>query len=303
MSGGLKRETKFMDDYLNLAQWKKHTQTGANQSTGFTNWVLGGVVTKEQITVAQGVSTLIKAPRDIAVPNCLSNIDTGTSANTRIGNLIEPRYITVKGVVTAAVTNFMDDPETTDKTEDGSSGVTVAVQRYCRTSMRVMIIRDKSMNEQGFVDFSDMFGPPSAGVGTDTNAYLWNRKIDTIGRYEILKQVEFNLDQDDPQKTFNWTIGLNGRQIRYNGASTNRYTQLPSPAAQAGWTNNGVEMKDYDFSGTGGRINFGAMSADRQSMTNGIYVIAVATNITNAATEQMASPTMSMSTRVGFYDN
>lgn len=306
MSRGLKRETKFMDDYLNLALWKKHTKGGAGNSTGFTNWVLGGVVTKEQIKVAvqesgAGRVADIRAPRDVAVPNCLTNIETGTSANTRIGNLIEPRYITVKGVVTAAVTTFMDDPETTSKTEDGGSGVAVAVQRYCRTSMRVMIIRDKSMNEQGFVDFSDIFGPPSAGVGTDTNAYLWNRKIDTIGRYEILKQVEFNLDHDDPQKTFNWTIGLNSRQIRYNGASTSRYIQLSEGNTQAGWTNNGDEMKTV--LGGGGYVNFGAMSSDRQSMTNGIYVIAVATNITNAATEQMASPTMSMSTRVGFYDN
>nr|QJI53593.1 MAG: capsid protein [Cressdnaviricota sp.] len=254
VSRSLKRETKFMDDYLNLNHWRQHTQTGSGQSTGFTNWVLGGVVLKETLGIlwgtAGGSTTEVKAPRDIAVANCLSNISTGTTANTRIGNLIEPRYITVKGVVTAGVTTQESDPETTDKVDP--DGTTVS-PRYCRTSMKVMIVRDKSMNEQGFVDFTDMFETPSGGIGTNTNAYLWNRKIDTIGRYEILKQVEFNLDQDDPQKCFTWTIGLGGKQIRYNGASNGKYTELgnytkPRPSlngVDTGWRNNWTRTDQF----------------------------------------------------------
>lgn len=290
MSGGLKRETKYIDDHLNLAKWKQKTTPGATSLGGFTDWILGGTVTKTNRFIAgTSTATNVYAPMDVAVPNCLSGIGTGTTANTRIGDLVEPRFMTIKGVMTASTTTDLQDPETTDNTEAGTNQGTV-IERYCRTSIRVMIIRDRSMNEQGFVDFTDVF---EGSGGGGENAFLWNRKIDTMGRYEILKQSEWTLDQDDPQKSFNWTIGLGGKQIRYNGASTAKYrTDMANP--QTGWTVGGDP--------TVGHIDLGAYM-NAQSMTNGIYILGVATNLSNASTEEISSPGIMFTTRIGFYDN
>ena len=61
---------------------------------------------------------------------------------------------------------------------------------------------------------------PSGGLGQG-NPFLWNRKVDSIARYEIMKEYEFELDQDDPQASFSYTIPLMGKTIRYNGAASN----------------------------------------------------------------------------------
>lgn len=292
MRGGIKRETKYMDDYYNLNAWQKRTNAASGVGGGFTNWILGGVLRTEKTEVAltsdQG---LIHAPQTVSLANCLTNVESGTTASTRIGNVVEPRFITVKGVMTASTTTSIKDPETTYNTEAGSGEQTV-IERYCRTSIRLMVIRDKSMNEQGFVNFTDMFTPPIT-EDINTSEFMWNRNINTMGRYEILKQAEWTLDQDDPQKCFNWTIGLGGKQIRYNGGTSSRV--VVGGQYQSGWT-----------AGTGtaqGAIVLGSRSSDAQSMTNGIYIIGVATNISNATNVEMGSPTIVFSTRCGFYDN
>ena len=165
----------------------------------------------------------VNAVQSKMTPNCLTNIDSGTTASTRIGNKVEPKYITIKGVCTAGSTTNPKDNETTDNVEAGTTNSVIA--RYCRTTMRIIIIRDKSMNEKGYVTYSDVYAPPSqtsAGQATmaAANPFLWNRKLDTIGRYEILREAEFTMDQTDPQKAFNWTIPLKGIPIKFNGAGT-----------------------------------------------------------------------------------
>ena len=150
-----------------------------------------------------------------------------------------------------------------------------------------------------------MFGPPTSTTANQsamaaTNPFLWNRKLDTIGRYEILKQEEFTLDQDDPQQSFSWTVPLKGIRIRFNGASN---------LTRAQWYNTMV----VPVSGTsspasymnGGHTNVSAtQNTDTQSMTNGIYILAVAhSGNTGSDTSVNVSPSMIFSTRCGFYDN
>ena len=236
-------------------------------------------------------------------PNCLTNIDSGTTASTRIGNKVEPKYITVKGVRTAGSTTNPKDGETTDNVEAGTTNI---IERYCRTTMRTIVVRDKSMNEKGYVEYSDMYAPPmqtSGGQSTmaAANPFLWNRKLDTIGRYEVLKQVEFTMDQTDPQKAFNWTIPLKGIGIRFNGAGS---------ASRWGSATNYQAPVTGNMVGPGGLGNMAEVyvenfnTRDAQSMTNGIYILAVAhTGDTTTTGGDYASPAIMFSTRCGFYDN
>ena len=171
-----------------------------------------------------GVEGRVFAKDEQFAPNCLTNIDPGTTASTRIGNMVAPKFLTVKGVVCAATLADVGDAETTDKLEAGSA--TKVTTRFVRTSVRIMIVRDKSMNEKGYVSYEDVFEPPMqtsmGGAGPESNPFLWNRKLNTLGRYEILKSGEFTLDQTDPQKSFTWLVPCGGIPIRFNGNVTAR---------------------------------------------------------------------------------
>lgn len=199
------KETKYDDDYFNLNAWQQYSQGTSTATVGsFTDWVLGGIVTTlnrrvASFQLANGTEGgYVHANTYGMTPNCLTNIGSGTSAGTRIGNRVEPKYITIKGVATAALTTSTTDPETLDKLEGGTTDT--LIERYCRTTMRILIIRDKSMNEKGYVEFNDVFTPALNGVNamdnvSKLNPYLWNRKVDTIGRYEILKESEFTMNR------------------------------------------------------------------------------------------------------------
>lgn len=291
-----RREIKYDDDYYSLQRWSKSFVNIATNTPGFVNWVLGGMITKTGSNVQVVVNSAGGGiPMQTYAPNCLTNIESGTTAYNRIGNLVQPRFITIKGVLSAASTNNPSDAETTFRDETGSDPVTM-VGRYMRTSVRIIVLRDKSMNEKGFVEFNDVFERPSL-AGAE-NPFLWNRKIDTIGRYQILKTMEYDLDQDDPQKTFTWTIPLNGVAIRFNGAAT-------SKAVLLGPTNNPLMLNGSStpVANTSVWMDL-ASSSDAQSMTNGVYLLAVAHCGFSAAssTENFVSPALTFSSRLTFED-
>jgi len=294
-----RREIKYDDDYYSLQAWSKTVSQGGMNSieAAYTNWVLGGVIQRSSSDwkmTAGGNAIEGYVAQDEYSPNCLTNIGSGTTASTRIGNMVQPRYITVKGVINAGMTNNPRDGETTWRAESGKEPITM-VNRYMRTSVRLIILRDKSMNEKGFVEYSDVFEQPGADAGP--NPYLWNRKIDTIGRYQILKTMEYDLDQDDPQRTFSYNIPLNGIAIRFNGSVIKSGHNTAGPTAP--WYNGmgGVE---------GGTTTSFTLrgSADAQSMTNGIYLLAVAHCGTEAlgAPERYKSPSLVFSSRLTFED-
>jgi len=291
-----RREIKYDDDYYSLQRWTKSFANVVTNTPGFVNWVLGGMITKTGSNVQVVVNSAGGGiPMQTYAPNCLTNIESGTTAYNRIGNLVQPRFITIKGVLNAASTNNPSDAETTFRDETGSDPVTM-VGRYMRTSVRIIVLRDKSMNDKGYVEFNDVFERPSL-EGAE-NPYLWNRKIDTIGRYQILKTMEYDLDQDDPQKTFTYTIPLNGVAIRFNGAATSKAVLLgPSnnPLMQSG--------SSTPVANTSVWMDL-ASSSDAQSMTNGVYLLAVAHCgfSASSSTENFVSPALTFSSRLTFED-
>lgn len=303
-----RREIKIDDDFFALRSWQKYNN-GAAGTTGYVNFVLGGIVSRSYTLEAgkigdpnSGGDFVVKGVHEAYSPNCLTNVDSGTTAKTRIGNMIQPRYLTLKGVIGAATTTDPLDPETLAKTEVGDA--LKFIERYVRTSVKVFVIRDKSMNEKGFIEYSDVFESPTGEGGSGINApFLWNRKIDTMSRYEILREQEYQLDADDPQKSFTWVVPLKGVAIRFNGASNSVYNGVKEGqygtivgSAPNGWTvTPGVTPV------TAVSIKF---STESQSMTNGVYVLAAAHCMNNNGGngDFYGSPSVVFSSRLTFED-
>ena len=221
--------------------------------------------------------------------------------------MIQPGFITIRGVLEASKTNVVSDAETTINQE--ALGESAAAQaRYIRTSVRVYIVRDKHMNEKGYVRYDDVFEPPdssatSSPAAAGLNPFLWNRKIDVINRYDIIKVLSFELDGDDPQKAFTTIVALKGKAIRFNGA------------AKGGVVVTGARSPLYDSSGSlypsggDGSNAFEANvrlqgSSDVQSMTNGIYLLAVSHSCTvnSLSASNFTSPSLVFSSRLTFED-
>jgi len=301
-----RREIKYDDDYFNLNKWESFSAPVTGLNGGYMNWVLGGVISTTKTIATQmkdgmgGNMVTVHANDVTMMPNCLTNVDTGTTAKTRIGNLITPRYLTIKGVLSAAKTLNPKDEETTFKDEPGSDPM-LFLLRFVRTSIKVFIVRDKSMNEKGYVTYNDVFELPF-NAGSALNPFLWHRKVDSIGRYEILKEYELELDQDDPQASFSYTIPLMGKPIRFNGAaSTWQYDAARTVGADQ------IDALPFanGVSPSVATVRTLKKSSEAQSMTNGIYILAVAHTAAAGTVESSHydSPTMIFSSRLTFEDN
>ncbi|AXH74829.1 MAG: putative capsid protein [Cressdnaviricota sp.] len=303
------REIKYDDDYYNLKRWQQtgNSASGGGLQIGFQNWVLGGVVTtgvggSGQAQLLQGSNSVVGViPVDVMVPNCLTNISSGTTAKSRIGNMVTGRYITLRGVLTAAMTIASEDPETTFKEGIVIGPPVQPIMRFMRTSIRVLLVRDKNMNEKGYVSYNDMFETPDDVNGTGSiaanNPFLWPRKVDTMNRYQVIEEWEYDLDQDDPQCSFTHVVNLGGNPIRFNGAAGANYIQQSSEwlsGAGVPIPNTQVNIKPQG-------------SVDAQSMTNGVYILAVAhSSIPNgwgAINPPFEGPSIVFSTRLTFEDN
>lgn len=307
-----KKETKYDDDYYNLNAWTQFNQTGSLYTAGFTDFVLGGVVKTANVQLTGTNATLNGSSIHSAVitkeesygPNCLTNVDNGTTAFTRIGNVISPKFLTLKGVITAAQTKSGVDPETVAKEIGGVEALTL-VPRYCRTSVKIMVVRDKNMNEKGFVEYSDIFAPPTsvtAGMMDQAavNPFIWNRKLDTLGRYEILRSMEWTLDQTDPQKSFTVLVPCMGIPIRFNGSANKalNWNDQTMFTDVMGITSVDSISATTSTAATKAKVK---ASSDSQSMTNGLYILAVA-HCNSVDTNNMFSPAIVFSSRLSFDD-
>lgn len=313
-----KQETKYSDHFRRTGIWDKNVVQGTAQNDpfltdgqniqpSFIEYTLMGAK-----AMSEGSDAWVQQPTSTAksyLPifqlrtNCITGIGSGTTATTRIGNIISPKYLTISGTIVAASTTpkiggqYHQDGETVATwNENEDSDVTIKwVKRFVRTTIRVLVIRDKFMNEKGYVEWEDVFS------GTDANEpkYLWNRNINTIGRYEILKDKTINLDQDDPQKPIKMLIPLKGKWIRYNGAVT------PQIEVTDGWRR--MHTGEGDTS-TEGQTNVRIVtSTNSQSMTNGIYILMSAITMMgsnfNATNWHWIPPEMMMTSRLSFVDN
>lgn len=311
----MRRELKICDEYIVGNKWTPAGLGDAEQRLDdkIINWVIGGKIGRELVPVARwgvvsgGTNELGLANVEY-MANCLTNVQTGTTISSRIGNSIEGKWIRVKGVLSAAkiIAGANGDPEVLNQllaVPDPTNGET-GMLRYMRTSVKLYLVRDRSMNEYGYVRYTDVFEPPGGSRGpNDPGAgvpFLWNKKMETGSRYEILKEMTIELDADDPQRSFEMSASLGGKSIRYNGAAGYRF--------QPGIVSNPADGEIRDSAGNlvQGRVAGVNLqgSKEEQSMTNGIYLLGCAcvNQETIFAAKGVTSPTLVVNSRMIFED-
>lgn len=220
-------EIKYADDHRRVGSWDYDIEPGLSQGTfnyepSFSDFWLSGhshAVKGSALYARFGVSpsTFGALPQWDTVSNCLSVLGKGASADQRIGNKVSPRYITVQGIVTAAGYRILPGAHNQDGETSGMQNINTFtmgdnVARFVRTALKIVIVRDKDMNKNGFVEYEDVFK-----LNNEVPRTCWVRNLDNISRFEILKEVTFNLDQDDPQKSFRFVIPLKGKVVSYSG--------------------------------------------------------------------------------------
>lgn len=153
----------------------------------------------------------------------LKGVATGTTARTRIGNKLKPRY--VKGAFTfnAAIIGdgtgnvFPQGGEILGR----NPGADPKYQYYLRTSFRFVIVKDMQVNSTDTqVTWPQVFDTQNlqAGIHSELN-------VDNMGRFVVLEDKIFTLDSDTPQKTVPFMIsGTDVGQVRYNGPSDTALT-------------------------------------------------------------------------------
>jgi len=158
--------------------------------------------------------------------NLLRAMAQGNTVNDRIGQKVTGKYI--KGAMTltaakhsVAITGAsnMYGEALISETEDPQF-------QYLRTTWRVAIVRDNQINGTGLdVTWDAVFQLGTKAVdGQDGNVGGVHSElnINNMGRFTVLQDRFFDLDADDPQTTWRYTIpGSQIGQVRYNGPDTN----------------------------------------------------------------------------------
>ena len=114
--------------------------------------------------------------------------------------------------------------------------------------------------------------------------------------------LSFELDGDDPQKAFTTIVPLKGKAIRFNGAAQGGVvitgTKSPMYAGDGNLWPSAPDPNGYE---SNVRLQG---SSEVQSMTNGIYLLAVSHSCTAASlsASNFTSPSLVFSSRLTFED-
>jgi hypothetical protein len=142
--------------------------------------------------------------------NNITKIRQGTTADARIGNVVRLQSLRC-GFTAIAARRTGNAPPAIDVPALPDSA-------YMRTSIRVCIVRDLQVNNtQNFIQYNDVFSYGSvASGGADI---LAPRNLSNMGRFQVLYDKIINLDSDDPQKSWVYTIPFSNKSLRFNGPS------------------------------------------------------------------------------------
>ncbi|QIK03933.1 capsid protein [Northern red-backed vole stool-associated circular virus 68] len=153
---------------------------------------------------------------NLYVQDLLKGLPQGTNATSRIGNVINVKYIKGNITLTAnTITNATTGFENAQYGEAVIDDVANVLVQYVRTTYRVAIVRDLQVNSTAqIVSWGDVFSGlnGTAGVHSELN-------VANMGRFRILMDKLVNLDADDPMKTIPYLLKGVGN-IRYNGTET-----------------------------------------------------------------------------------
>jgi len=152
--------------------------------------------------------------------NMLARIPQGSTAKMRIGNKVNVKYLKGTTTITAAV---VDGGSIQGGTMNGevlpdNPAADIIPLVYFKTTVRVLIVKDLQVNNAtGNVEWADVMENGFGMFGVFSQL-----KLENMSRFVVLKDMTFNLDANDPMKTFKWSIsGADVGTVRFNsGADT-----------------------------------------------------------------------------------
>lgn len=186
-------------------------------------------------SISQGMmwSSLGFAAYDFKVPagsfittsnNLLKGVTQGTTASTRIGNLIRGRFL--KGAMTLQSAKLSGPSSgATSGDMNGESiatpSTTTTIWQFLRTTWRVVIVKDLQVNSvQESVEWDDVF-ESNNGNGTsmgECGGVHAELKIANMGRFRIISDNFYKTDAVNPQVTVQYMVNSKDLgSIRYNG--------------------------------------------------------------------------------------
>lgn len=236
---GLRFATVGFSRNVEKKYWDKTYQANCLETltgqTAVTNFAANGVTYVSNLwgdyTFGETQSSATAVSNDM-----LKGVPTGTTARTRIGNKINPRYL--KGAFTFNAATYIAQ----SNSYAGQGGETEPyrsddyAQPYLRTTYRFVIVKDLQVNSTDVnVTWPQVFDTTGqqAGVHSELN-------VDNMGRFVVLQDKLFTLDADQPQKTIPFMIsGKKIGSVRYNGPSgtalTDRGIYIIYAAFVYGW--------------------------------------------------------------------
>ena len=174
----------------------------------------------------------------------LKTVDQGTTASTRIGNRITPKYI--KGAITLTAAKLADPSTgTTNGDMKGESvataGNATTVWEFLRTTFRVVIVMDLQVNSvDSHISWNDVFESGVGAVG-ETGGVHSELKIANMGRFRILSDKMLTLDAKRPQETLRFMVnGSSIGPVRYNGPTAGALTDKGVYVIWSAYTGNVV---------------------------------------------------------------
>lgn len=227
--------------YLDRGLMSVMTTTPTSDTTGLSTQ--DGRMFKSTAWKSYSFSGVSSALTPNTTNNLVRAMIQSTTAETRIGNKINCKYI--KGAITINAAKFQSAASPTTEVQYGervlTSGTTPVFQ-YLRTTWRVVIVKDMQVNSADpYVTWDQVFqlGAKTSdendgnvgGVHSELN-------IANMGRFHILQDRTFNLDADDPQKTWRYLVsGSDVGSVRYNGPDELAYSDKGIYVIAAAYTN------------------------------------------------------------------
>ena len=206
---GFKRDTE--KKYFDKAIWG-HGGTLVASITGASSTKSAGFASSGwRYTTNPGAVAVSTA--NTYVQDLFKGLPQGTNATSRIGNVVNVKY--VKGNITLTantVANASTGYENAQFGEGVVEDTAGALTQYLRTTYRVVILRDLQVNSAATgVTWGEVFSnlDGTSGVHSEMN-------VANMGRFNVLVDKLVHLDADDPQKTMPFIFRNMGR-VRYNG--------------------------------------------------------------------------------------
>lgn len=155
---------------------------------------------------SQSVATIFHASE----ARMMSAVRGGYTATERVGLSIQPRTLQIR---------FTLNPFTRTAGAAAPDGEVGTDNAFMRTRFRVVLFRDREYSASiptAWPVWTDIFAG-TAGTSTSATTCSSFMRLDNAGRFQILSDRSYKVDNDDPAGHGALTIPLRGSDFRYSG--------------------------------------------------------------------------------------